>query len=277
MHTRCPACQAIFRIQPEDLAVASGRVRCGECGEVFDARASLQRELPLEQPQSIADLQAGLDLQPPVEGDHDSGPAQGLTRGPTQGPTQGPATGRRAYGTTMPGMLISEIEGEEPAEPVVHRSGWHWLAWSGVNLCLVVLLAAQLLFVQREAFAQDPTLRPVLTEMCDLVGCTLPSRRAVDRIELTRRHVYSHPNVDDALLIDITMVNEARFAQPYPVLTVTLGDRRGEPVVRRSLQPREYEPRLGRDARMAPGSPVNVVLEVRDPGAEARTFDLDFH
>lgn len=265
MHTRCPACQAVFRIQPEDLAVASGQVRCGQCGEVFDARASLQRELPLEQPRSIADVQAGLDLAPPADGDRDAGPPPGET------------SGRRRDGTTMPGLLISEIEADVPAEPAVRRSGWHWLAWGGVNLCLVALLAAQLLFVQREAFAQDPTLRPVLTEMCDLVGCTLPSRRAVDRIELTRRHVYSHPNVDDALLIDVTMVNEARFAQPYPVLTVTLGDRRGEPVVRRSLQPREYEPRLGRAARMAPGSPVNVVLEVRDPGTEARTFDLDFH
>lgn len=260
MHTRCSACQAVFRIHPDDLAAAAGRVRCGECGEVFNARASLQRELPLEQPQSIADLQPGLDLGPAPLSAHRADESR---RGPSA--------------TTMPGLLISEIEGAASPEPVARRSAWQWLAWSGVNLCLLALLGAQLLFVQREAFAQDPTLRPVLAEMCNVAGCTLPSRRAVDRIEVTRRHVYSHPNVADALLIDVTMVNEAGFAQPYPMLTVTLGDRRGEPVVRRSLQPREYEPRLGRDARMAPGSPVNVVLEVHDPGAEARTFDLDFY
>ncbi|WP_042302529.1 DUF3426 domain-containing protein [Paraburkholderia kururiensis] len=43
--TRCPFCEAVFRIQPAQLAPRRGLVRCGHCQEVFDASSSLF-ELP---------------------------------------------------------------------------------------------------------------------------------------------------------------------------------------------------------------------------------------
>ncbi|HEY1999862.1 zinc-ribbon and DUF3426 domain-containing protein [Paraburkholderia sp.] len=39
--TRCPFCETIFRLQPEQLALRRGLVRCGHCHEVFDATSSL--------------------------------------------------------------------------------------------------------------------------------------------------------------------------------------------------------------------------------------------
>lgn len=35
--TRCPHCSTLFRIVPDQIRVAGGWVRCGRCGEVFDA------------------------------------------------------------------------------------------------------------------------------------------------------------------------------------------------------------------------------------------------
>lgn len=37
--TRCPHCDTRFRVTDEQLTVANGKVRCGHCMEVFDARA----------------------------------------------------------------------------------------------------------------------------------------------------------------------------------------------------------------------------------------------
>ena len=42
--TRCPACQTLFRVVPDQLRVSEGWVRCGQCDEVFDASAHLQDE-----------------------------------------------------------------------------------------------------------------------------------------------------------------------------------------------------------------------------------------
>ncbi|CAH2808581.1 MAG: Putative transmembrane protein [uncultured Paraburkholderia sp.] len=39
--TRCPFCEAVFRLQPAQLALRRGLVRCGHCQEVFDASSSL--------------------------------------------------------------------------------------------------------------------------------------------------------------------------------------------------------------------------------------------
>lgn len=243
MNTQCPHCRTVFRIGQAQLEAAEGRVRCGHCRRVFDARARLQKELPLQQDGGAGGGQPELDL-----------------RGGTSG--------------TVSGLLLSDL-GEGGGPRPGHSRGV-LAAWIGVNLVLIVALFGQVLFVQRDAFAQDPTLRPVLAQMCALAGCTLQPRRALERIELVRRNVYAHPNVDDALIIDITFANSAPFAQPYPVLTVSLGDIRGEPLIRRNFRPAEYLPGAEPGGRMAPGSPTHVTLEVADPGREARTFEIDF-
>ena len=40
--TQCPNCQTRFKVQPGQLDVCDGQVRCGRCSTVFDARASLE-------------------------------------------------------------------------------------------------------------------------------------------------------------------------------------------------------------------------------------------
>lgn len=39
--TRCPFCETVFRLQPAQLALRRGLVRCGHCNEAFDASSSL--------------------------------------------------------------------------------------------------------------------------------------------------------------------------------------------------------------------------------------------
>ncbi len=253
VNTRCPHCQTVFRVPPGALERAHGRVRCGHCRRTFDARAYLQKELAL-------DGQAGREAP------------GGAVAEPVQAPLR---FERRTHGR-LSGVLLSDLEGEQSPPRRRSPSRRSLVAWSTVNALLLLVLFAQLLLVQREAFAQNPSVRPLIVELCAVLGCTLEPRRAVDRIELVRRNVYAHPNVDDALIIDAKFVNNASFPQPYPTLSVSLGDLRGEPLIRRNFRPREYRPGLDPNARMPPGSPVRVTLEVRDPGREARTFELDF-
>lgn len=40
--TQCPACSTHFRVVVDQLKISDGWVRCGQCGEVFDARVSMQ-------------------------------------------------------------------------------------------------------------------------------------------------------------------------------------------------------------------------------------------
>ncbi len=257
MNTQCPHCRTVFRIAADVLEEAGGRVRCGQCGRAFDARSRLQKEFAFD----------GDGAPPPGgKGTPDAAPPAHQPRLQLEHPRH----------RAVSGILMSDLEGEPERHDRGRPSRWSLAGWSMVNTVLLLALCAQLLFVQREAFAQNPSMRPLITQMCDVVGCSLAPRRAVEQIELVRRNVYAHPNVDNALIIDARFVNNARFSQPYPTLTVSLGDLRGDPMIRRNFEPREYRPQLAPNARMAPGSPVRVTLEVRDPGREARTFELDF-
>lgn len=262
MNTQCPHCRTIFRIAANVLDQAGGRVRCGHCGRAFDARSRLQKELPLDA--------SGATIPPPGSG-HRAGTADGA-RTPHQPRLQLEHPRRAA----VSGILMSDLEGEPEKRTRGQPTRRSLAGWCAVNTVLLLALCAQLLFIQREAFAQNPSMRPLITDMCAFVGCSLAPRRAVEQIELVRRNVYAHPNADNALIIDARFVNNARFPQPYPTLTVSLGDLRGDPLIRRNFEPREYRPELDPNARMAPGSPVRVTLEVQDPGREARTFELDF-
>ncbi|MBI2380510.1 MAG: DUF3426 domain-containing protein [Gammaproteobacteria bacterium] len=45
-HARCPYCKTLFRVRPEHLAIAEGRVRCGQCFSVFLAEEHLAMSAP---------------------------------------------------------------------------------------------------------------------------------------------------------------------------------------------------------------------------------------
>ncbi|HUX74008.1 MAG TPA: DUF3426 domain-containing protein [Steroidobacteraceae bacterium] len=44
MYTQCPNCETVFRLSAEVLRAAAGQVRCGRCGEVFNALSRLAEQ-----------------------------------------------------------------------------------------------------------------------------------------------------------------------------------------------------------------------------------------
>ncbi|MGB1310468.1 MAG: zinc-ribbon and DUF3426 domain-containing protein [Leucothrix sp.] len=46
MYTRCSHCSAVFRVTMKELTAAQGKLRCGECSNVFNAMDNLSTKLP---------------------------------------------------------------------------------------------------------------------------------------------------------------------------------------------------------------------------------------
>ena len=44
MFTQCPKCETVFKLSAEVLRAAGGQVRCGRCGEIFNALARLAED-----------------------------------------------------------------------------------------------------------------------------------------------------------------------------------------------------------------------------------------
>ena len=50
--TRCPACETLYRLVPDQLRISQGWVKCGQCSEIFDASQHLI-ELALEEEEAV--------------------------------------------------------------------------------------------------------------------------------------------------------------------------------------------------------------------------------
>ena len=63
--TRCPHCQTSFKVVADQLRVADGWVRCGQCKQVFDAYESLLEAGDAAPPAPLLSLPDELALSPP--------------------------------------------------------------------------------------------------------------------------------------------------------------------------------------------------------------------
>lgn len=151
------------------------------------------------------------------------------------------------------------------------------LTWSVANLALMAVLVIQFAYFNRDNLVRYTQWRPALEKMCHYTGCILPLQSDITKITLINRELRSHPRVANALLVTATLVNTASFSQPYPMLQLSLSDFSGRTVAMRRFQPVEY---IGKAAEinggMQPGQPIEVSLELADPGKAAVGFEFTF-
>jgi predicted Zn finger-like uncharacterized protein len=271
IHTRCPRCATTFRASEEQLAAAGGRVRCGQCDEVFDARlhaVDLELADPAEPPPGLLNADYIDDLlrvtpvepgpQPDADGSAEPGPA--------------PVT--PSVRIAEPGAPLVELP-VEMATTAPRRFTRRALVRVALVAGVALALGAQYAWLSRERLAQDPKLRTHLESACATLGCRLPPYHDPASIRSTELLVRPDPAREGVLLVDAVLVNRAPFAQRYPDLELSFTDIEGRPVARRVFLPREY---LGAhpapDAQLAPREPVRVHLELKDPGEHATNYEL---
>ena len=185
----------------------------------------------------------------------------------------GPMTAEQTQ--EVPSVLLEDLQ----ARAVTQRySRGNTAAWNLGIAVLIVLLVAQLVYHQRASLAQYPQLYGYLVSACSVLRCEIAPRVDSSKIELVNRNIYSHPNEDSALMVVATLVNHADFPQPYPIVQISLTNVQGKVIASRRFKPEEYAaaaPAKGTPL-MKPESPVNMHLELVNPGSNALAFEFDF-
>jgi predicted Zn finger-like uncharacterized protein len=178
--------------------------------------------------------------------------------------------------STLPDLGIIAAEPRPISTPQLATSGFKTALWAAINIVLILVLLGQYAYYNRNELAQYPDLRPWLATLCDAMSCDTPLQRDVSRIVLTNRIVESDPRHANALLIDATLVNEADFPQPYPLLDIRFSDLNNQLVAGRRFRPSEYLPAgTSLQAGMAPHQPIHITLEIVDPGKDAVSFQFE--
>lgn len=266
LRAACPHCAAMFELTAAQMEAREGLVRCGACRQIFNAKWHLVAR------RSEA---AGADAADPQT-------VQARAR------RRWFAPGLAATALKSPARdAIAAVDLEAPparaAPPRRRRGVDHYLTprahplagllWALAALALVALLGAQVKYLMVERYAQHESLRPYLAWFCELAACRLPARHDPRRITLTRTHIDLHPRRPGALRVTVKLVNEATYSQPYPRLRLTLTDRDGWVVGRRTFAPAEYL--SGRRNRLRSGELGAVYLDLAHPHEKAVGFEVD--
>jgi len=259
MYTFCPHCFSLYRLTTSQLGKAAGQTRCGECRQVYSAVDYLFDELEI--------AREVLELQRESAAHRKNVSSEAETSA----------------------GVAADASGTQPAAIPVHPArplpdGWQQPSisladiGSGVAIgFLMLLLGLQWVFFNRAELAADERWRPMLERGCSIVNCKMPLRADLSRIDIINRDVRKHPTIKDVLLVNVSFKNTAEFTQPFPVLEVSFTDQSGEAVAMRRFYPAEYlDKTLDPLAGMSAGLPIQVVLEVVDPGDKGVSFQFAF-
>jgi predicted Zn finger-like uncharacterized protein len=305
MQTTCPECGTTFRVSQEQLGLRRGLVRCGHCHAVFNAYDTLLPELSAPElettgpkqeegqetpaaavaptapsPDLWAQVQAELDLPSdlPAVPPRDALAVYAQTAAlPPEGPDQdGLAAPAAAPAPDSPeAILLSELPRREAAGPGL--PGWKTALYVFLILTLTITLLGQLAFFFRgELAAAIPATRPLLTALCQPLGCQVPLPR-----QLTRQAIVSSSLEHDAeqkshIRLTILLANRTHQTQAWPHILLTLSDVQEHPVARKLFSPQDYLPRdKSARAGFPPQSEQEVRMELDIGNLAAASYVLD--
>ncbi len=151
-----------------------------------------------------------------------------------------------------------------------HKSLWLMCA------ALFCTLIVQALISNRAAYAQSPTLRPLVSGVCAIFRCKVPAWQEVSAFKMQTHDVVAYPGRPDVLQIRGSFRNEARLPQAWPVLRATLSDVNGTPIYRGDFLAKDYLAGGQVPAEIGAGQSALIELNVSDPAQRAVSFDFAF-
>lgn len=291
MLTQCPACNTTFRVTAEQIKAKSGRVRCGECQNVFNALDTLIDALPdstfllptEKNPQQSAPLNhlanATTETTHSRVADSDSTDSSGAVTIPEEILSVQTSTEEPRENFSIPSShakmplerLTVEPSTHNPPEPTnilldkpfadLARSPairrWPWIVGSVV---LLIMLGGQVALALRAPIAKSfPAAQPVITALCRLVPCKTRLPAQADLISIESSDLHPDPTKAGRLVVSATLKNRAAFSQQFPHLELTLTDMADKAVLRKVLPPTTYLPP---NTATANGMPPNADIDI---------------
>lgn len=295
MYTRCPSCRAAFSISQQQLEIAAGVVRCGICEHVFDAKLFLFNQEPRltdtnaeagnEIPNGIetVDLELNNETHSTIDLEildrelhyHTSTADEGIidserSKDHADSDIAESDTGQFNDEKAIPKIIADQISSLEKPPPKIKPAQW-------LSMVTLVVLLVFLGIQTLAAFKANLIPSSYQGIICQWLKCSVEVPRALDKIEVLNRSIYTHPTQPQALMVTLTIINRAPFMQPYPVIQLLFLNTSGDIIAARQFSPNHYlQGKWSSDSLMASMTPLSVQLEVHDVGEEVVSYNFDF-
>lgn len=245
--TRCTACGVTYTVVSDQLKVAQGWLRCGQCQHAFDSTGLVLKWVPEacnpEPTWATEKTAERLDIDDLLMQEDRSAPqsavtafeealsnfkAQPLTSTPTAPPAE-------VFGMPLGALLTPNAVPEDQPAVLTPPSPFGWpmvVVWS-----LLLALALQWIWAGRyPLMAVEPSLAKPFESVCRLLGCEMvppavPEGVVIENSSMTPR--------DGGLALLWSVRNVTPQTVEMPALELTWLDAQDKTLVRRVLQPTE--------------------------------------
>ena len=262
--TSCPACETQFLLTKEHLKAHRGKVQCGNCEHIFNAKNRLT-EIS-DDIHSAAQYQASIDEKAKLVSQEtaaiaDEKPIDEVLNSvlggvPSLQNLESVQDNANAYfdeSNIETSIEIIEAYDVEPIyEPIVIEDLTTkpnfdkpktkiniWLILLG--LLLAILAGLQTVYAKRTQIAAEyPQFKPLLTQACAVLHCKIALPKNLDLLTIDDSDMQEDENHQNVIKFTSLLINNANYAQAYPNIELTLTTTDDQPVLRRLIKPTEY-------------------------------------
>lgn len=287
MKIRCPHCDTLYDIDETTLASVDYTAVCCQCHRVFSAEKLSTPEEPetispvtdvVESPLAHTDGAASTE----VESNHTQPTQTEEDEWDFVHQEQSRKADRPApsMATEIPDDFSSLAAAELPeyhfSKPKQTRNRPSFILITAILLA-ALLAAAQLGWINKQRLLEQPQGRQLMQRFCDLTGCELEQKTALDKFTVLHRDLQPAVSHGHALNFTLSFTNSAEFSQQLPRLQLSLLDANDRLHAQRTFTPDEYlYPASGDNRNMKPKEIINLELLLQDEGLDTSSFELEF-
>ena len=279
--TKCPECNTAFRVSQKQLKASNGSVRCGSCMSIFNAletSATKTHKQHNKQP-NTEQTNNNKNKPPPIS----------VKRTPPKKAINHPKKKTVPHPNTLiptlltlensADLIVKELESNNAKNKNIQTKSYKpKLKWAFLTTVLVTIIFITIILFNKNSLSLNSKYRGFYIAICQYLHCSIPSYYDTDRIRTLELMVQQHIKHSETLIIDTIIVNEALYPQPFPLLSLTFSDINGNVIYNNIMAPHEYlGGELTGETIMQRNLPIQLSLEIPNPGQKAVNYTLNFH
>jgi predicted Zn finger-like uncharacterized protein len=266
--TSCPKCDTHFLINDELIKAHRGKVQCGSCEHVFNAKTRLTE---------VADEITSADEYHAIveESERESETEEIIITASNAEDAEFINTADTFLGELSPSASKSnqrKLELDNDTTPIVDdfinksrsrkkisRPITKVLAgiFSVLLICSALL---QVIYYSRIKIAAEyPQFKPLLVQACAHINCSIDLPKNLDLIAIGDSDMQEDDNYESVINFTSSLKNSANYAQVYPNIELTLTDFNDQVAIKKLLLPKDY---VGTDKKIEDGVPANETVMI---------------
>lgn len=271
--TTCPACETQFLLNTEQLKAHRGKVQCGHCQHVFNAKNRLTEVVADTSRDDQTVYASGSDandlsIENGAHNDLNVADDQASNMQEYNGKTDGESGGTDDF-STVPYTAFNVDENAAQSDYETYNEQVHGSSSANAptfvqdlttepqfskepfklknlllpffGLLLLILAFAQTVYFLRvQIAAQYPQYKPYLQQACQAFHCEIKLAQNLDLLTIDDSDMQESDDYQDIIDFSSVLINNAKYVQSYPNIELTLTDTQDQPVLRKLVTPKEY-------------------------------------